>query len=120
MLASFLSFIAEKAALEATMQFATGVANLAAGAYDKAALNFVAGAAFVGVAVAAGAGSIAMSSPPSGAPAEPESGRSDQSSGGGGGSIVVNFNSPVLTAGTRAELGRELQQTIAAGSARYG
>jgi hypothetical protein len=119
MLASFLAYIAEQAALKAIFEGAEAIAAFASQRYDQGALHIAAAAGYAAVAVAAGAGSAALSAAPQ-RPAEPESGRSDQGGGGGGGSIVVNFNSPVLTAGTRAELGRELQQTIAAGSARYG
>jgi len=118
MLASFLEYIAEQAALKAIFEGAEAIAAFASQRYDQGALHLAAAAGYVAVAVAAGAGAAAISAPS--APAEPEGGRSDAGGGGGGGTIVINMNAPAVIAGTRAELGRELQQTIAASQSRYG
>lgn len=120
MLTSFLKYIAEQAALKAVFEGAEAVAAFATQRYDQGAMHLLAAGAYAGVAVAAGVGSVAVSSAGSGArQSEPERGRSNSGGDGGGGTTVINWNSPVVTAGTRAQLGRELQQTIAAGQSRY-
>jgi len=120
LLASFLQYIAERAALEAASEAAQAIASFARYDYSGGAMHLAAAGAFVGVAVAAGAGSVALSSAAQGpAPVD----RSASQGGGGAqvsGDIVVNFNSPVVTAGTRAELGQELRATIGAAERRYG
>jgi hypothetical protein len=119
MLASFLAYISEQAALEAAMNFAQAISSFAQYKYDAGAQHLAAGIAFTAVAVAAGAGSMALSAP-SQQSAAPEEGRGGEGSDGGGGQIVINWNSPVVTTQTRAELGREMGNMIRAGENRYG
>ena len=123
LLASFLKYISEQSMLKAIYEYAEAIASFASYRYDQGAQHLAAGIAYTAVAVAAGAGSAALSAPSAkGAgeekPASPESGRAGD--GKGGGDIVINWNSPVVTAGTRAELGRDMAGMIRAGTQRYG
>lgn len=125
LLASFLKFISEQAMIKAAYEFASAIESFAGQKYDQGALHIAAGLLYTGIAVAAGAGSTALAPPPSAGgksgdskPAAPESGRGDGDKGGG--DIVINWNSPVVTAGTRAELGRDMAGMIRAGTQRYG
>ena len=123
LLASFLKYISEQSMLKAIYEYAEAIASFASYKYDQGAQHLAAGIAYTAVAVAAGAGAAALSAPSAkGAgeekPASPESGRGD--GGKGGGDIVINWNSPVVTAGTRAELGRDMAGMIRAGTQRYG
>jgi hypothetical protein len=123
LLASFLKYISEQSMLKAIYEYAEAIASFASYRYDQGAQHLAAGIAYTAVAVAAGAGSAALSAPSSkGAgeekPASPESGRAGD--GKGGGDVVINYNSPVVTAGTRAELGRDMAGMIRAGTQRYG
>ena len=125
LLASFLQFISEQAAIKAAFEFAEAIASIPAA--PLVASHLAAGIAFTGVAVAAGAGSAvagaaagdvaAKSAAAKEKPASPES----RSSGGGGGSqTVVNFNSPVLAYGSVDDLGRRVGQMVAASERRVG
>ena len=123
LLASFLKYISEQSMLKAIYEYAEAIASFASYRYDQGAQHLAAGIAYTAVAVAAGAGAAALSAPSAkGAgeekPASPESGRAGD--GKGGGDIVINWNSPVVTAGTRAELGRDMAGMIRAGTQRYG
>ena len=123
LLASFLKYISEQSMLKAIYEYAEAIASFASYKYDQGAQHLAAGIAYTAVAVAAGAGAAALSAPSAKGsseekPASPESGRGD--GGGGGGDIVINWNSPVVTAGTRAELGRDMAGMIRAGTQRYG
>ena len=123
LLASFLKYISEQSMLKAIYEYAEAIASFASYKYDQGAQHLAAGIAYTAVAVAAGAGAAALSAPSAKGsseekPASPESGRGD--GGGGGGDIVINWNSPVVTAGTRAELGRDMAGIIRAGTQRYG
>jgi hypothetical protein len=123
LLASFLKYISEQSMLKAIFEYAEAIASFASYRIDQGAQHLAAGAAYTAVAVAAGAGSVALSAP-SGAtpsdqkPAGPEAGAAGE--GRGGGDVVINWNSPVVTAGTRAELGRDMASMIRAGSQRFG
>jgi hypothetical protein len=123
LLAGFLAWISEKAAINALAEAAEAI-----GSYPDPvgmATHAAAAAAWGAVAIAAGAGSAAAGAGARAAgrareaEAEPERGRSGDG-GGGGGSVVINWNAPVYTSGQRAEMGRELQQMIQAGQQRYG
>jgi hypothetical protein len=122
LLAGFLKFVAEKSALSAAEEAAQAIAAYARYDYASGAQHTAAAVAFGAVAIAAGAGSAAASSAASsaGRASEPERGRNSGGGDRGGGQIVINWNAPTVVAGTRAELGRELQQTIEAGRQRYG
>lgn len=123
LLASFLKYISEQSMLKAIFEYAEAIASFASYRIDQGAQHLAAGVAYTAVAVAAGAGSVALSAP-SGAtpsdqkPASPEAGAAGE--GGRGGDVVINWNSPVVTAGTRAELGRDMASMIRAGSQRFG
>jgi hypothetical protein len=120
LLAGFLKFIAEKAALSAAEEAAQAIAAYARYDFGSGAQHTAAAVAFGAVAIAAGAGSAAASSAASsaGRASEPERGRSQSNNDSGGGSVVVNFNAPVLSSDTRAQLGRQIQQLVTAGE-RY-
>lgn len=121
LLASFLAYISEQATLKASFEAAEAIAAFASQDYAGGAGHLAAAVAYGAVAVAAGAGSAALSASASASSqAEPERGRSQGSGDRGGGSVVINWNSPVVTGQTRAELGRELSQMVAAGQRRFG
>lgn len=107
--AAFLEMISQYASLKAATEFADAAASFARYDYGGGAAHIGAGLAFTAVAVATGIGAAAITSAPQ-APARPEA-QTDQS-GGRGGDTIVNFNSPVVTAGTRAELGREITTMV--------
>lgn len=104
--AAFLEMISEYTSLKAATEFADAAASFARYDFGGGAAHVGAGLAFTAVAVATGIGAAAIGSAPQ-APARPEAGQ-QATGGGGGGDVVVNWNSPVVTAGTRAELGREI------------
>lgn len=108
---SFLEMIAQYAAMKAATEFADAIASFARYDYSGGAQHIAAGVAFTAVAVATGVGAAAIGSAPS-APARPEAGGGTEAAQGG--DVVINWNSPVITAGTQAELGRELQAAVSA------
>lgn len=108
---AFLEMIAQYAAMKAATEFADAIASFARYDYSGGAQHIAAGVAFTAVAVATGVGAAAIGSAPS-APARPETG--GPAEGGAGGDVIINWNSPVITAGTQAELGRELQAAVSA------
>ena len=123
LLASFLKYISEQSMLKAIFEYAEAIASFASYKYDQGVQHLAAGVAYTAVAVAAGAGAVALAQPSGGAqgdqkPASPEAGAAGE--GGRGGDVVINWNSPVVTAGTRAELGRDMASMIRAGSQRFG
>ena len=121
LLASFLKWISEKAGLEALAEAAEAIGSFARYDYASGAQHIAAAVAWGAVAVAAGVGSAAVSA--SAAPkaaAGPSAGQSSSDGDRKGGDIVINYNSPVVTAGTRAELGREMTQLIGSAQAAYG
>lgn len=119
LLASFLKFISEQSMLKAASEFAFAIADFASQNYGGGAQHLAAGVAFTAVAVAAGAGAAAVSAPSAGAKDGPEEGRSSRDEAKGG-DIVINYNSPVISLGDRAQMGRELRGLVADADARYG
>lgn len=115
LLSSFLQFISEQAALKAAFEFAEAIASAATFNYAGAAQHAAAGALFTVVAIAAGAGAIATapSTAPAGAPA------AQPQQGGGTTNYTIVWNSPVVTAQDRAELGRSLNQVSAQSTRRF-
>lgn len=107
LLKSFLEMISEYASLKAATEFADAAGAFARYDYGGGAAHVGAGLAFTAVAVATGVGAAAIGSGAPQAPARPEAQPQGQE-GGGNTTYVVNWNSPVVTAGTRAELGRDL------------
>jgi DNA repair exonuclease SbcCD ATPase subunit len=118
MLAGFLAYVSEMAAIEAALNFAQAIASFAQNRIDAGVQHIAAGVAFTAVAVAAGAGAAALSPPEKKSKSEPEEGKDSKDRGGG--QVIINWNAPVVTATTRAELGREMGHMIRAGAARYG
>ncbi len=120
LLSSFLKFVSEKAALQAAFEFAEAIAAYSRYDFGSGTSHLAAGFAYTAVAVSAGAGSI-VAAPSAAKPQEGQS-SSDKNrrEGRGGGDLVINFSQPVVTAATRAELGRELRGLIQAGDQRYG
>lgn len=108
---AFLEMISQYATMKAATEFADAAASFAKYDYAGGAAHIGAGVAFTAVAVATGVGAAALGSAPS-APARPETG--GPAEGGAGGDVIINWNSPVITAGTQAELGRELQAAVSA------
>jgi hypothetical protein len=107
---AFLEMISQYATLKAATEFADAGASFARYDYAGGAGHVAAGIAFTAVAVATGIGAGAIGSAPA-APAKPESSRSGGDSGPRG-DVVINWNSPVVTATTRAELGRDMASMI--------
>lgn len=107
LLKSFLEMISEYAALKAATEFADAAASFARYDYGGGAAHVGAGLAFTAVAVATGVGAAAIGTGAPQAPARPEP-QAEAQGGGGNVTYVVNWNSPVVTAGTRAELGRDI------------
>ena len=106
MASAFLEMISQYATMKAATEYADAIASFARYDYSGGAQHLAAGVAFTAVAVATGVGAAAINQPPS-APARPEA-SSRAADGGRGGDVVINWNSPVVTAGTKAELGREI------------
>lgn len=117
LLSSFLEMIAQEAALSAAKEFASAIASFASQDYPGGALHLAAGAAWTGVAIAAGAASVAVA-PSAAAPASPE--QAQPQNEGQRGDVVINWNSPVVTSSTYADLGNEISGMISAGERRYG
>jgi uncharacterized protein (UPF0335 family) len=117
LLKGFLEYISQWATLNALGEFAEAVKSAASYQWDAFALHLAAGAAFTGVAIATGIGAAAIT-PPSVSQAEPNDER--ESGGENQGTIVINYNSPIITAGTTAQLGRTMRQTMSTGDRRFG
>lgn len=115
MLAGFLEMISQRAVIEAAAQYAAAVGALASQNYAGFAGHIAAGTAWAGVAVAAGAAAVAAA-PSANQPAEPT--QEEQTARQG--DVVINWNSPVVTATTRADLGREIGRTAREGARRFG
>jgi len=103
---AFLEMISQYATLKAATEFADAAGSFARYDYGGGAAHIAAGVAFTAVAVATGVGAAAINTAPA-APARPEA--NGGTAEGAGGDIIINWNSPVVTAGTYADLGRELQ-----------
>jgi hypothetical protein len=86
-----------------------------------AAGKAVEGAGKIALGVSLGAAGAAISTPaaPSAEDKAPRMGPA-ANEGASGGNVIVNMNSPFVTAGTRAELGRGLTRSIADSSRRFG
>jgi hypothetical protein len=117
---AFLQMISQYAMLKAATEFAEAIGAFASFNYGGGALHLAAGVAFTAVAVATGVGAAAINVAKPTAPARPEADRDSAGSKAGSGDVVINWNSPVVTAGTRDDLGRELGALVSAGRARYG
>lgn len=117
MLSSFLEMIAQQSALKAAFEFAEAIASAAREDWPGFAQHLAGGLAFTAVAVVAGAASVAVA-PPAAAPQSPQQQNPD--SGKGGGTTILNINGPILSSGSRANLGREIGQLIDEGDRRLG
>lgn len=122
LLAGFLQYISQRAAIEAAAQFAQAAASYP----DVAgiAAHIAGGLAWTAVAVAAGAGGSALNADVAKAQAarrdaeKPEKPEKKGTGGGPGSTVIVNWNSPTITASTEAQLGRMLRNTIATAERR--
>jgi len=117
---AFLQMISQYAMLKAATEFAEAIGAFASFNYGGGALHLAAGVAFTAVAVATGVGAAAINVSKPSAPARPEADQGGSGAKAGGGDVIINWNSPVVTAGTRDDLGRELGALVSAGRARYG
>lgn len=123
LLASFLSYIAEKAGLKAAEEAAEAIGAYARYDYASGAQHTAAALAWGGLAIAAGVGAAVAAPPPPPAKDSPVGGagtRADRGERSGGGEVIINWNSPVVTAQTTAELGRSLRNTIGVAETRFG
>lgn len=119
MLKSFLEMISEYAALKAATEFAEAIGSFARYDFSGGAQHVAAGLAFTAVAVATGVGAAAISTGAPAAPARPATG-GGEGRGGEKQTVVVNYNSPVVTAQTEAELGRSIGGMVDTGRRRFG
>jgi hypothetical protein len=128
LLASFLQYIGQRATVEALAQVALAVGSYPdpVGIAEHAAAAGLWGA--VAVAAGVGAGALqsdaaahmnAMQSHADSAPASPYH---DPHGGGGGGSntYVINWNAPIVTGRTEAQMGRQLVRVVQRATQRYG
>jgi hypothetical protein len=121
LLASFLQYISQRAALEAAAEFAQAIGSFASYQYAAGAQHLAAGVLWAGVAVATGVGGAALSrpsAPSAAAPARPPGGTGSGDSGGGG-SVVINWNSPVVTQQTTDQLGRTVGEMVDSSRRRF-
>jgi hypothetical protein len=107
---AFLEMISQYATLKAAAEFAEAAGSAARYDWGGFAGHAAAGVAFTAVAVATGIGAGAIGGPPA-PPAKPET-SANADVGGRGGDVVINWNAPVVTASTRAELGRDISGMI--------
>lgn len=116
----FLQQTAKSESIEAGKAFAKALG--AAFVHPEAAGGFVAeGVAHLAVAAAAGGAQVIVGNHGSSGAARPTRVASPSSGlNGGGGTVVVNMNAPVVTAGTTRELGRTLDRVTRAGQQRFG
>lgn len=119
MLKSFLEMISEYAALKAATEFAEAIGSFARYDFSGGAQHVAAGLAFTAVAVATGVGAAAINTGAPAAPARPATG-GGEGRGGEKQTVVVNYNSPVVTAQTEAELGRSIGGMVDTGRRRFG
>lgn len=119
MLKSFLQMISEYAALKAATEFAEAIGSFARYDFSGGASHVAAGLAFTAVAVATGVGAAAINTGAPAAPARPATG-GGEGRGGEKQTVVVNYNSPVVTAQTEAELGRSIGGMVDTGRRRFG
>lgn len=122
LLASFLSYIAEKAGLKAAEEAAEAIGAYARYDYGSGAQHTAAALAWGALAVAAGVGA-AVAAPPPPAREQPAGGAGSRAQSGDrerGGEVIINWNSPVVTAMTTAQLGREIGDLTDASRTRFG
>lgn len=117
LLSGFLSMISQQSALKAAFEFAEAISSFARYDFGGGAGHLAAGVAFTAVAVATGAGAIAVQPPASAAPASPQRGRDEGS--GEGQTINVYWNSPMITYGDTAEVGRRVGEVVGQAQTRY-
>ena len=128
LLASFLNYISQRATIEALAQVAQGIGSYPD--FGGMALHFAAAAAWAAVAVATGVGGAALASDAQGKasaaqseaskPASPShSGSNGGDQGSGSGTIIVQFNSPIITTSSVAQTGRAISRMVEIGQRRY-
>ncbi|UJR81492.1 hypothetical protein [Sandaracinus amylolyticus] len=121
MLASFLAAIAEQALIKAAFEYADAVASAARQDWGGFASHIAAGIAFTGVAVATGAAAGAVSAPPGQGQQASSPDRVAANDGNYGRTMFVNnWNAPVVSAGTEADVGRTLDRLGRRAYQRYG
>lgn len=116
LLKAFLEMISEYCSLMAAKEFAEAAAKFGQQDYAGGAMHIAAGVGFTAVAIATGIGAAAINSPPSESkPSEPQSTNAGSQQGG---DVVIHWNSPIVTAQTRAQLGREIRGMVRAAETR--
>lgn len=129
MLAGFLQYVSQMAAVNALRSVADAVMAASEERWGAFASGLAAAGLWGAVAVAAGAGGAALAadaqskgagaaSQAQSAPASPKS-SSDSNGKGGSVTYVTNFNSPVVTASTEAQLGRTIRRLSDRAEQRY-
>lgn len=119
-MASFLKIVSQQATIQAGMEYAFAIKDFASGNYPGGAGHLAAGVAFTAVAVATGVAAGALSKPSPPADTGPTKAPEDQGRQERSNTMVINFNSPVVTAQTEAGLGIQLRNTIGAADSRFG
>jgi hypothetical protein len=117
LLSGFLEMISQQAVIKAAFEFAEAIAAFASLNVPSGVAHTAAGVAFAGVAVLAGAGAAATAPSGAGTPASPAANQPQQQSGGN--TYNINWNSPVVTAQDRAELGRSIGQLAGQSQRRF-
>lgn len=126
LLAGFLQYISQRATVEALAQVAQAL-----GSYPDMggmALHFAAAAGWAAVAVASGVGGAALQSDAqskaqaaqaqqSSKPAEPSGGGGNEK--GGSNTYVINWNAPIVTGQTEAQLGRTMRRLVDRAEQRF-
>lgn len=126
LLAGFLQYISQRATIEALAQVAQGIGSYPD--FGGMALHFAAAAAWGAVAVATGVGGAALASDAQSkgaaaeskaqqSPASPQS--SDTQATKGNSTVVINWNAPVVTGQTEAQLGRTMRRMVDRATTRW-
>lgn len=126
LLAGFLQYISQRATIEALAQVAQGIGSYPD--FGGMALHFAAAAAWGAVAVATGVGGAALASDAQGKasaaqsqaaqqPASPQS--QDTQASKGNSTVVINWNAPIVTGQTEAQLGRQMRRMVDRATQRW-
>ena len=126
LLAAFLQYISQRATIEALAQVAQALGSYPD--FGGMALHFAAAAGWAAVAIATGVGGAALASDAQSKGAAAQSQAQSQPSSpqphsgnekGGGNTYVINWNAPVVTAQTEAQLGRGVRRIVDRAAQRF-
>ncbi len=125
-LAATLDVVGQTAGALAGLEFGKALASYPD--VGGMAIHAAAGVLLTGVAIGLGQGSSALNKDVATSQANrAEKEKPERPEGGGakggqqkGGDVIIQWNSPVVTAGTRAELGREMRAMVRSADLRFG